>query len=477
MVEKAGVHTKAQESKQKCSNSCKRKSSDNSSGSPADRVLQLQKTAGNLAVQSLIKSRVLQAKLRVGQPNDIYEQEADRVAEQVMRMPELHVVSNGTVSNGTSSVQRTCPRCEKEKLRRQSIIDEEEKEKLLQTKGISEQNAETKPDLESRINAIRGGGQPLAESERAFFEPRFGYDFSSVRVHTDSDAARRVNAQAFTIGQDVVFGAGEYAPRTREGQKLLAHELTHVIQQRQAFKNPNAPSIQRKVFRCCREVETGEKVLDIISGIFDLEHCWLKTDTKEAGMGPAQEGPLPSWPFGIPTKINDHSKETSKNCSEISSIDEDCVNQELEIGRSTGKWGPRNNCNTFADNIIDMCRKRRAEHDRRIVRSGTLGIELVNGASLVNLAAENQPYFEVRPLPPQHSLGFRWIIADDQDRRYFMWGDQGQVFYYGAQYRAYIPPKTRALLRERNIREATILCRVIGGGIEQLMRLPIRFVW
>jgi hypothetical protein len=65
-------------------------------------------------------------------------------------------------------------------------------------------------------------------------EPRFGTDFSAVRVHTDSNAqslARSVNAQAFTVGNDVVFGAGQYAPESDSGKRLLAHELTHVIQQ------------------------------------------------------------------------------------------------------------------------------------------------------------------------------------------------------------------------------------------------------
>lgn len=90
------------------------------------------------------------------------------------------------VSSGTLSIQGTCPTCRKDELRRQPI---EEDEELLQTNEISGQNAETTPDLESRINAIRGGGRPLAESERAYFEPRFGYDFGQVRLHTDTQAA------------------------------------------------------------------------------------------------------------------------------------------------------------------------------------------------------------------------------------------------------------------------------------------------
>jgi hypothetical protein len=198
-----------------------------------DRILFLQRTVGNQAVQRLLRSGILQAKLRIGQPGDAYEQEADRVADAVMRMSEPQ-----TVSSDTLSIQGTCPTCEKDELRRQ-LIEKEEAEELLQTKEISGQNAETTPDLESRINAIRGAGQPLAESERAFFEPRFGRDFSQVRVHTDAQAAetaRAVNAQAFTVGQDVVFGAGQYARAIEIGRQLLAHELTHVVQQSNGIK-------------------------------------------------------------------------------------------------------------------------------------------------------------------------------------------------------------------------------------------------
>lgn len=78
-------------------------------------------------------------------------------------------------------------------------------------------------------------GQPLDATTRGFFAARFGHDFANVRIHADSEAAesaRSVNALAYTVGPDVVFGAGRYAPDTRDGQQLLAHELTHVIQQR-----------------------------------------------------------------------------------------------------------------------------------------------------------------------------------------------------------------------------------------------------
>jgi hypothetical protein len=95
-----------------------------------DRILFLQRTVGNQAVQRLFKSGALQAKLMIGQPGDVYEQEADQVADAVMRMPEPQAVSSDTLS-----IQGTCPTCEEDELRRQPI-EEEEEEELLQTKEI-----------------------------------------------------------------------------------------------------------------------------------------------------------------------------------------------------------------------------------------------------------------------------------------------------------------------------------------------------
>jgi len=83
-------------------------------------------------------------------------------------------------------------------------------------------------------DVLSSAGHPLDASLRAFMEPRFGHDFSRVRVHTNqlaADSAREINALAYTVGQDVVFSAGQYAPYSLAGQKLLAHELTHVVQQ------------------------------------------------------------------------------------------------------------------------------------------------------------------------------------------------------------------------------------------------------
>jgi hypothetical protein len=146
-----------------------------------------------MAVQRLFSSGILQTKLTIGRPNDIHEQKADRVAEQVMRMTDKKHIADSQP---------------------QSITD-----------SFTSHIMDHKPLC---------GGQPIPESVRAFFEPRFGRDFSQVRVHMDVEAAesaRVLDAQAYTVGQDIVFGTGRYAVETANGRRLLAHELTHVVQQ------------------------------------------------------------------------------------------------------------------------------------------------------------------------------------------------------------------------------------------------------
>ncbi|NOR41701.1 MAG: DUF4157 domain-containing protein [Gammaproteobacteria bacterium] len=172
-------------------------------------------------------SGMIQTKLKINEPGDLYEQEADRVAEQVMRMPEPRVQKQPE-EELVQKKSLITPLIQK-----QSEEEEDEEEEFLQTKELPGQSSEVTPALSSSIQSLRGGGQPLPESTRAYFEPRFGYDFSKVRVHTDAravEAVQAMNAQAFTVGRDVVFGAGQYAPQTSTGLQLLAHELTHTLQ-------------------------------------------------------------------------------------------------------------------------------------------------------------------------------------------------------------------------------------------------------
>ncbi|WP_436926287.1 eCIS core domain-containing protein [Halosimplex amylolyticum] len=116
---------------------------------------------------------------------------------------------------------------------------------MLQRDGRSAGPPDVDGELWGETWSLRDGGRPLPESARSFFEPRFGDDFGDVRVHTGPRAdelARSVRATAFTVGSDVVFASGQYRPETDDGKRLLAHELTHVVQQRRT----QTPAIQRQ---------------------------------------------------------------------------------------------------------------------------------------------------------------------------------------------------------------------------------------
>ncbi|MGV0025308.1 eCIS core domain-containing protein [Phormidesmis priestleyi] len=235
---------------------------------PAHPLLQLQRQIGNRAVTHLIQTNLIQAKLSVSQPNDAYEQEADRVANTVMRMPdpivqrqpsEEEAIQAAPIGRITPLMQRQEDEKEEpvQMLQRQ-VEEEKEPVQMLQRQVEEEQPIQTKAtrsapevtsDLESRIQSMRGSGQPLPASTRAFFEPRFGYDFSGVRIHSNSQAgevAQQLNAQAFTLRQDVFFGAGYYQPDTFQGRSLLAHELTHTVQQQPQPLSP-AQTAQRRI--------------------------------------------------------------------------------------------------------------------------------------------------------------------------------------------------------------------------------------
>ena len=200
----------------------------------ASPILQLQRSIGNRAVQRLLQENGMQAKLQISQPGDPYEREADQVADRVMRMAEPDK-EEAIMPHSTGSalgIQRLCTECEDEFQRKP--LGEEEEEVLQAKQETGASSVDLSSGLEPQIQSLRGRGEPLSRSTRNFFEPRFGADFSSVRVHNDAHSAtlaRSVNAQAFTIGQDVVFGAGQYVPGTYAGDRLIAHELTHSIQQ------------------------------------------------------------------------------------------------------------------------------------------------------------------------------------------------------------------------------------------------------
>jgi hypothetical protein len=161
----------------------------------------------------------IQTKLAINKPGDHYEQEADRISEQVMRMPEPQLQRACTCGGA-------CPKCQTEQ--------PGQEHERLQTKhvGSSDSGQAAAPPIVYEV--LASPGRPLDAATRAFVEPRFGHDFSHVRVHTDATAAQSaeaVNAQAYAVGRDLVFARGQYAPGTARGRHLLAHELAHVVQQ------------------------------------------------------------------------------------------------------------------------------------------------------------------------------------------------------------------------------------------------------
>ena len=205
----------------------------------ASALLALQQTHGNQYVQRVVTG--IQAKLKVGQPGDVYEQEADRVADAVMQMPEPGVqrqIEEEEEQIQTRPVaERITPLVQRQMEEEEEPIGElEEEEGPIMTKALSNGTLQVTDSLRVRLNRSKDGGEKLSETDRNFMERRFDVDFSGVRIHTDSNAAqmsRNLSAQAFTIGRDIYFGAGRYTPGTSSGKKLLAHELTHTIQQAQ----------------------------------------------------------------------------------------------------------------------------------------------------------------------------------------------------------------------------------------------------
>jgi uncharacterized protein DUF4157 len=192
-------------------------------------ILALQRAVGNQAVQ-----RLIQRKLQTTAPGDAEEVEADAVADRVMTMPDpVRETGSPLVHRqetvGTGDPQPT-PEDEAGRRRDDGALQGVERES-----AASESDSTSGDDFSGRLAASEGGGSPLPSETREYMEPRFGEGLGDVRVHTGTDAAAMstsVQAQAFTYGSDIYFGEGKYDPSSSAGKQLLAHELTHTIQQR-----------------------------------------------------------------------------------------------------------------------------------------------------------------------------------------------------------------------------------------------------
>ena len=165
---------------------------------------------------------LIQCKLSIGAVDDPLEDEADAMADKVMRTPEHNFI------------QRKCVHCEEEEKAQRKPL-----ESFIQKK--CETNHDTATDaMSSQLRARKGSGHRMPDSTKNFMESRFGADFSNVNIHTGSYASQlsnQLNAQAFTIGNDIYFNEGKYSPESFDGKALLAHELSHTIQQANDFKS------------------------------------------------------------------------------------------------------------------------------------------------------------------------------------------------------------------------------------------------
>src|SRR5262245_45446819 len=271
----------------------------------ADPVADHASAIGNLEMLRRLDAVGVRPKLDVSSPGDAHEVEADRVAEPVMSMQvdraeatptdeeEQSVATKLDVARAeatpTDEEEQVATRLDRAvepakdeeeqvatRLDRavEPAKDEEEQvatrlDRAVEPAKDEEEQVATKADaasamtpaVEAGINRSRAGGAPLDAGARRFFEPRFGRDLSDTKVHTDATAARLasdLNAQAFTVGRDIYMGAGRYRPGTESGRALLAHELTHTVQQQPGAKIrrrpariavPNPTSTSRRVQR------------------------------------------------------------------------------------------------------------------------------------------------------------------------------------------------------------------------------------
>jgi|GEM_PF-2842193 len=213
----------------------------------------------------------LQPKLLVGASNDRYEQEAESMADYVMQAPTPTTVAPSRADTGTLQRQEPDEKEPQEEensekvqaralsltpFRAQRTSEDKEEEGKDDTETVQPKResgpTEASPDTEARLRATKGQGQVLPKKTRTFMERRFGADFSGVRIHHGPEAvqlSRQFNAQAFTHGQDIYFNQGYYQPETTAGRRLLAHELTHTLQQGAAVRKKSISRTQPRVQR------------------------------------------------------------------------------------------------------------------------------------------------------------------------------------------------------------------------------------
>lgn len=255
---------------------------------------------------SSITTPTVQPKRSVDQLNDVYGQDAVKIADQVMQMSSDSVQ---TKPLSVSILQRKCAHCE-------------DQEKKLQMKQTVDGERMASSELENYVGSLSGGGQPLSDDVRGFYEPHFGYDFSNVRVHTNTFAAKSaqsINALAYTSGNHIVFNEGQYSPDSNGGKKLLGHELTHVVQQ-QSFS-----SIQPSLYNTYEDDPCEIEAENVSAKIMNSEAVNVTQSapvgTPQFGLFSAAKCAYYTWKIG--DIITECRSEYQKACGE-SLISDEC---------------------------------------------------------------------------------------------------------------------------------------------------------
>jgi hypothetical protein len=319
---------------------------------------------------------LIQPKLAIGAPGDKYEQEADRVAQQVVQ--RLNAPQTRRAQPGTS-VQRQIPE------------DEELQMKPIQMRGDAKTGGQASPDLESAINQAKGGGQSLDDGLQRSMGQAMGANFSGVRVHTDDRADqlnRSIQAKAFTTGQNVFFRQGAYQPGSRGGQELLAHELTHVVQQSGGAVQ-RAPQIQK--------AEEGKKTET------EATRRWRRV--KRFLMNKKLPASTYRWEplspelvsqHGIPPRKKQGSVSLKEHVTGASEVDKKMVKFDSQW-ISTGAWGMLKKLDpTMAQQV----------HDRTLFKIDTAKAEEDNEHKFVDVNKHFDQMGQPRPYPSQRE----WAI-------------------------------------------------------------------
>ena len=166
----------------------------------------------------------VQPKLTIGAIDDPYEREADAMAGRVLQMPSTSKANAFFKPANAPVLQRKCSGCE----------EEEKKQHIMRKESGISSGLSVSSSFAASLSASKSGGSPLPKATKSLMETAFRTDFSPVKIHIDSQASemsKRINAKAFTYGNNIYFGEGQYNTGSREGKQLLAHELTHVVQQ------------------------------------------------------------------------------------------------------------------------------------------------------------------------------------------------------------------------------------------------------